>query len=616
MEITTSKEVKKFILDPSHDLEELFDGLDEEYMVVVEGIFNALFILVKNYSQNKSRADYLVCILEELVELKCSSDLKKMIGPIIDFQNKINGLSLKNKILVKEISIRVQNIFNEIQMKGIHDTQNEKMRCLEFLIFYDKNYFMLENFLNDHDNILSCRNQDGENILVVVLKRYLFSVDEVEIDYLYHVILIFLNSKYGKNILRGKEQYLRIIRMSKLGYMEHVIRLIELFDPEFVITRSELEERYGIHFDFPCAIMNEINSFHMKTMDRVDFTNQLCITIDGDDAKCLDDALSVLKCEDGCYMLYIHITDVSSFIPFSSMLREEAYYRGETIYLRDNNILLYPDRISENICSLLANNYRNTISYCFKLDSHYRVIPDSFYLTLGKIKVTHRLTYDEVDARIKQPMGEELDNVLDVLVKFAYERRSANEKKQIYRDYENLVHSDIIHESLKVNSSFSANIVHESMILVNYQVAKYFKSMGFPYIYRNFNIPSSDFLEEQVRKIKSMGSNMGDNKEFLGKLKDSYVESVYCRAPIYHRGLKLDCYSHSTSPLRRYMDSLGQYIIHDLLFGGNVGDDNIYKWEYRIDRAVQCINDKKKLNEMFLREYNYLSYKKLIKEKK
>ena len=298
------------------------------------------------------------------------------------------------------------------------------------------------------------------------------------------------------------------------------------------------------------------------------------------------------------------------------MTREEASYRSETLYLHDTNLLLFPQYISNEIGSLLPNNKRNTISYIIKLDEHHNLIPDSLTITLGKIKVTHRLTYEEVDDRIKQPQGTNLDVMLINLAHFANKRREENKKKELYREYENMINLEPFHESLKINTSPAANIVHETMILANYEVAKYFKNLQIPYIYRNLNIPTSEFLKEQVNKLNHLGSNLGESKAFISELKESYIESTYTNKPTYHNGLGLECYSHSTSPGRRYIDALGQYIIHDLLIDKNMNDQNIYKWEYRINRTVQYTNERIKQNEIFKREYNYLSHKRLIKEKK
>ena len=615
MKSITSKEIKKYILD-YNELNELSEYIEIDIKDTIEGIFNALSILLKKYDQNKKRVDLLIAILNDLVEKKSANELKVMIGPIIDLQNKMSSWSVKDRIKVKRPSIEIQNIFNEIQRNLLAEKQNEKIKCLEFIIFYDKNISMLENYLKEQDNLLNKINQEGEDILTIILKKYINTINEEEINYLYHVILVFLNSPYRDEILNNKEKYLKKLKIPKLQSMSHIVRLFQLFDSEFNITYQELEKKYEIHFQFPTSIINEINTFQMKNMKRNDYTNQQSITIDGESACCLDDAIYLEKNKDGTYSLYIHITDIPSFVPFSSMTREEASYRVETLYLRNSNLPLYPEFISNEVCSLLPNNYRNTITYIFQLDSKLKLIPGSFQITLGKIKVEHRLTYEEVDARIKKPTESNLDRMLIQLSEFANQRRMINQGKEVYREYENFINLMPNHESVKLDYSLSANIVHESMILVNYEVANYFKKLGYPYIYRKLNVPSAEFIAETVRRIKNLGPNIGNDKAFISNLRDSYIESFYCNEPAYHDGLKLDCYSHSTSPGRRYMDSLGQYLIHDLIIKKNITNQSIDTWEYRIDRAIHFANERRKQNESFTREYNYLLYKKLIKEKK
>jgi len=151
------------------------------------------------------------------------------------------------------------------------------------------------------------------------------------------------------------------------------------------------------------------------------------------------------------------------------------------------------------------------------------------------------------------------------------------------------------------------------MILVNYMVAKYFKDNGYPYIYRKVVIPSSDYIEKQIEMIKQMDASIMEDKVFLNKLKESAMESIYWDVPVRHNGLKLECYSHSTSPARRYPDAFCQYLIHDLLIDKNL--DNIPLWDYRVKELVNYLNNREKEIERFASEYNYLSYRKLIKKK-
>lgn len=619
MEIIKNREVKKFIMDPTNDLEEVIDFLEIDFKETIDGIFCALFSLLRHYEQNKSRVDYLVSVLEQLLGVKDVDELKLMVGPIRDLDNKVlDNFKLKLRMSIQEPLTKIHGILAEINNRLLLSVRNGKARCLEYLIFQDRNLVMIESFLESSSNVLASRNQDGDNIFAILLKRYAYleeeNVDEVE--YLYHVIMLFIHSKHGKSIMQNKEYYTRLIRPSKVGYREHIIRLNEFFDPNFSISTEELEKRYKVKFDFPNIIMEEVNTFHMDNEGRADFTYQACITIDGKDTNCLDDALYIEKQEDGTYLLYIHITDIPSFIPYDSLTNENARSKIETLYLRDRNILLYPSYLSDCVCSLLPNNNRNVISYIFKLDSNFFLCSDDVLIVKGKIRSQKKLTYEEVDRRINSSLDEDGDLMLRQLFYFSECRRNQNKEKEEYRNYENFIRCETHHESLKLDCSPSANIVHESMILVNYSVAHYFKSLSLPYLYRKLLIPSNDFIERQMRKLQELDPQVLENKQILMQLRDSYMGACYSSEPVYHAGLKVDCYSHSTSPARRYADCYGQYLIYEFLFHNRVDDFNVNVWEYRTDELVRYLNEKKKENELFVSQYNYLSYKKMIKVKK
>lgn len=615
MKVITSKEIKKYILDPTNNLDNLFDYINTNYKETLEGILNALFILMKHPEKNQKDIEYLIEIIKEQVKRDSIEELKKMIGPMIDLQNKTNNnLNIKERIKIKKHTSKLQNIFNEINMKIERIEDFKKIKCLEFLIFQDKNIQMISQFINENTTLLN-RKTNEESIFLKIIKQYIISENIEEQEYLYQVIVTFLKSKMGENILNNKKEYLKLWTNKNNNYPKHIIRLIKLFDPSFAINITDLEERYQIHFTFSSIILNESNSFKEKNIIRTDFTNQEVITIDGEESSCYDDGLYIEKTNNNTYKLYIHIIDIPSIIPFESLTRKEANYRAEALYIKDKKLPLYPTNISSNLCSLIPNNKRNTLTYIFTLDKDFTIQPNSLRIEPGVIQSTHRLTYEEADTKIKNPTLSSLDNILLLLSNFARTSRNSNLRKESYRNYENILFSEPHHESAKIDYSPSANIIHEAMVLANYSVAKYFKDNNLPYLYRKLDIPSTKFIEQQLNILKKLNTNMELNKEFINKLKDSYIKAIYCTEPIYHKGLNLECYSHSTSPARRYADSLGQYIFHDLIIKKNNQDKNIYKWEDCIKNTVEYINSKKKQNEIFTTEYNYLAFKKLIKEK-
>lgn len=609
-----SKTVKKFILNPTNDLEELLNYLDENYKATIEGIFNALFPLLKLYDQNMGRVDYLLKILEQLVEIKMSDELTFLIGPITDLDNKINKLTTKQRMALNTPYQRIKRIVDEIHKKSLEEVNDSKLKYLEHLIFQNEDVNLIGNFLEHNASILSKKNKDGNDIVEEVLKTYLY-LDERDINkinYYYNVILIFLESN-RREILKNKKKYYRLVKESKVGYKEHIIKVIQLLVPNFQVELSEIEERYNVDFDFHPAIMGEVDKLELSYDNREDYLYQECITIDGEGANCLDDALYIEKNEDGTYTLYIHITDIPSIVPYYSIINEEARRRGKTSYLRKSQTLMLPDQICNNMGSLLEGEKRNVISYIYELDESFRLISNSPTIKLGVIKNRHRLTYENVDNIFNDQPEHEITLKINWLASYAEELRRSNMKKEKYRQYENLINMVINHESLNIDYSVSANIVHESMILVNYSSAKLFKDLGYPYVYRRVIIPSSDYIEKQIETIKQMDPSILEDKLFINKIGESAMESMYWDKPVKHMGMNLECYSHSSSPARRYPDVFCQYLIHDLIIRENTY--NIPIWEYRTKELVRYLNNREKEIEMFASEYNYLSYKELIKKK-
>lgn len=618
MEVITKNKIKRFILDSSNDVEDLLEFLETDSDEVVTGMIEALFILMKLYDQNKEKTDYLINLLDQLIEIKTTEELKEINSHLIELDNKIKLLKLKQRIKITQPYQKLKQLIETINQKTYQESYDGKLKYLEYLIFQNRDKELINDYLNNSIELLDKKNDDEEDIFSIILGHYL-NLDErkeKEIDYFYQVILIFLASIHGEVILKNKEHYYKLIKESKLGYKNHIINVIRLFDPRYQVPEEELEDQYGIKFQFPNIILSEMYTFNMTNHHRRNFLYQDCLTIDGEKAKCLDDACYIEKNLDGTYTLYIHIVDIPAFIPYHSLLNEEARNRVKTYYLKDNTIPLYPEYIGDQMCSLLPHNNRNVITFIIKLNSNFQVLENTFEITLGKIKSTHRLTYETADRILRTPSDDELHNQLIWLASFANERRKANSKKEEYRQFENLINLETSHESLKIDYSDSANIVHESMVFVNYMSAKFFKELALPYIYRKLELPSNDYIEQQLHHIKQLDSKITEDKELIRRLRESNIEALYCSKPIYHKGLKMECYSHSSSPARRYPDAFNQYIIHDLLINNHLDDTNIYIWEYRINELVKYINKREKELESFSSQYNYLAYRNYIKIKK
>ena len=614
--------IKEFILDPGNRIEEIIDYLsyclDYNNEEVIKAIFKALFILLRHYeNDSRVRADCLINFLDENIMDNIFREVEMIMNNIDELKRKVKNLKKKQQRAIEAPLDKLNKIYNNINDNLINNFDNKKLKCLEFLIFVEKNVDLVERYLKECKKLFYSDDSNKDDIFSLLIKKYIFleQSDQREINYYFHIILLFFKSIHSSYILTNKDKYLDIIYKSGKIYKSHVSDLINLFNPKFKISLDEFGKYHNINFEFPNGILSEMYTFKSLNNERNNFTYQECITIDDKNALCLDDALYIEKNKDGTYNLYIHITDIPSFVPYDSLTNEEAEKRGESLYLSDMVIQMYPEFISNTACSLLPNNNRNVISYIFKLDPDFNLIEDEFDIVKAKIRVAHKMSYDEVDAILSNPSYSNLDQMLMNLCLFAIKRRNSNKFKELYRNYENFFRLRNHHESLQIDVSNAANIVHETMILTNYSIAKYFKELSLPYLFRMLSLPSENFIEDISNRIKDEEQGELLTNHFWENLKESYIKATYTSVPKFHCGLDLECYSHSTSPARRYADAIGQYIIHDLIFGGNLLDSNIYKWDYRVNKIVNYLNKRKHELEIFQEQYNYLCRKRRIRRK-
>ena len=141
MMVATGKEIRNFILDPTNDLDELFDLITENSQNVIDGILSALYkLLLRNYEQNKSRSDYLIYILDNMIDEFSNEELKFLNIKIDELNNNIvNNIKKKQRVLIREPINKLNDIHNKAAEKIISDIKNSKIKLLEYLIFQEKN---------------------------------------------------------------------------------------------------------------------------------------------------------------------------------------------------------------------------------------------------------------------------------------------------------------------------------------------------------------------------------------------------------------------------------------------------------------------------------------------
>jgi len=366
--------------------------------------------------------------------------------------------------------------------------------------------------------------------------------------------------------------------------------------PEVDEPRLEIEaiiEEYSLSQRFPRPVREEIRriSGGVSVGKRADLREMLTVTIDGETAKDFDDAISIERVSWG-YRLFVHIADVSHYIPWDSALDIEARRRGTSIYFPDRVVPMLPKRLSEDLCSLLPNTDRYTITVEMHFDKEGNLIRREFYPSV--INSNERLTYTSVrkillerDPHEKRKYGyllealEAMRELCEILHDKRVKRGSLDfdlPEPEILLDIQGRPEAVI-----KSERDLSHMIIEEFMIAANEAVATYLESQDVPSLYRVHEKPDPSKLEELRPIFKAFGLSFKkpDPHAFhsiLQQAKGMHIEALlnilllrslkqarYSPDNIGHFGLASGCYTHFTSPIRRYPDLVVHRILKEVI---------------------------------------------------
>lgn len=376
--------------------------------------------------------------------------------------------------------------------------------------------------------------------------------------------------------------------------------------------------KHGLPLEFPQEVLKQAEETpdtieESELANRRDLRNEVIVTIDGADAKDLDDAVTVTKLENGNYKLGVHIADVSYYVKEGTAIDTEAEERGTSVYLVDRVIPMIPHRLSNGICSLNPKVDRLTLSCNMEISSDGTVVDHEIFQSV--IKTTERMTYFDVN-RILVDKDEETRNRYEALVpmfEMMEELASILRDKRMNRgaiDFDFKESKVLVDEDGKPTDvvlrerSVAERLIEEFMLAANETVAEHFRWMEVPFIYRIHEDPKEDKLRRFFEFITNFGYIVKGTanevhpralqeiiEEVQGKPEEMVISTVMLRsmqqAKYYpeclgHFGLSTEFYTHFTSPIRRYPDTIVHRLIRTYLIEGKLDETTREKWNARL----------------------------------
>lgn len=430
------------------------------------------------------------------------------------------------------------------------------------------------------------------------------------------------------------------------------------------VDMLSLIKEYNLLYEFPEKVVEEAKAIKEEISkkdipNRLDLRDEEIFTIDGEDAKDLDDAVQVKKLENGNYMLGVHIADVSYYVTEDSNLDKEAILRGTSIYMLDRVIPMLPRELSNGICSLNEGKDRFCLSVIMEINKEGQVVSSDIQKSV--INVTRRMNYSDVAILLKYANKENNKEKDAVNAKEAKEKIKTLEKElEVVKKYKPFIEHFKRMEELarilknrrekqgslnldlpetkivldengfaidvkKYELSFANEIIEQFMLTANEIVAERFYWLEAPFIYRVHEVPEQDKIDELNKflynfgyKIKGSKDNIhpkafaGVLEDIKGKEEERVISTLILRTLKVaryesqnkgHFGIASNYYCHFTSPIRRYPDLFIHRIISKYIEKGyNMSDEWKQEYEQKATNFAEKSSEREKIAQKVERD--------------
>ncbi len=389
---------------------------------------------------------------------------------------------------------------------------------------------------------------------------------------------------------------------------------------------------YELPTDFPERVLNQAQRVSSPVSEadrqgRLDLRGVDMVTIDGEDAKDLDDAVS-LTVEDGLYCLGVHIADVTNYVQENSALDREARTRGTSVYLVDRVIPMLPHALSNGICSLNAGEDRLALSCLMKIDDRGQVV--DYQIAESVIHVNRRMSYTNVkkiledkDETVIEQYRELVPMFEQMAVLAAILRRKRRKRGSVEFDFPEtkiiLDEAGVPLEIRPCERNMATKLIEDFMLAANETVAQHVYWMEQPFLYRTHENPDLEKAEKLAAFIRNFGYSLKmtqgeihpkELQKLLGKISGTPEEALISRMTLRsmkqaryttentgHFGLACSCYCHFTSPIRRYPDLQIHRILKEQIRGRLNGERTAHYTAILPEVAKHCSQTERRADE-------------------
>ena len=446
-----------------------------------------------------------------------------------------------------------------------------------------------------------------------------------------------------KDAMKAKNNQKVVVEITKLPKKDKsaegkIIEIIGHIDQAGVDMMSLIKE-YDLPYEFPEPVSKEAKKIAQEVdeddiKNRRDLREEEIFTIDGEDAKDLDDAVNVKKLDNGNYILGVHIADVSHYVKEGSFLDKEAIIRGTSVYMLDRVIPMLPVELSNGICSLNAGKDRFAISCIMEINAKGQVISSDIFKSV--INVTERMSYtnvqkilDNSDREVTKRYSKHIEHfrLMEELAHILKNRRAKDGSLDLDIPESKVVLDErgIAVDIKKYEITFANEIIEQFMLTANETVAEKFYWLEAPFIYRVHEAPDMEKVTELNKFLFNLGYRVKCNKEevhptafadVLEKIKGKPEERVISNLILRtlkvaryesenkgHFGIASKYYCHFTSPIRRYPDLFIHRIISKYLKQGyNLSEEEIEKYSAQATKYAETSSEREKIAQKVERE--------------